>query len=180
MNFHVVGSSFSVGIAESPALVLWCSSPSWRRPCPSSRSRTTSLVLAFVPALFAHVRTLFVSHVRLRSRSRRGGIVRGRFLRALLQSATLRFRAVRVSAYRSIFRGIQGRDSVFVIASATRLVRGSSRASPFEAGPLPRFVESHFSRKHIEPNSLVIVNSVSGRNLSTCFVVGSFHIPLQS
>ena len=70
------------------------------------------VVLVLVPALFAHVRTLFVSHVRLRSLQSGGGKLRGRCARSLL-SATLRFVSVQ-------------NDSVFIIASATRLVRGSS------------------------------------------------------
>ena len=172
MNFHVVGSSFSVGISEAPALVLFvfvkaavpvfALADHFAGPCLRTRTfRTRSHIVRFARSL------------EVAPAGRRQAEGARRALPVVRRS--LRFRAVRVSACRSILRGIQGRDSVFVIASATRLVRGSSRASPFEEGPLPRFVESHFSRKPIEPNSLVIVNSVSGRNLSTCFVVGSFH-----
>ena len=174
MKFHVVGSSFSVGISEAPALVLFvfvkaavpvfALADHFAGPCLRTRTfRTRSHIVRFARSL------------EVAPAGRRQAEGARRALPVVRRS--LRFRAVRVSAYRSLLREIQGRDSVFVIASATRLVRGSSRA-PAE-GPLPPFVESHFSRKHIEPNSLVIVNSVSGRNLSTCFVVGSFLTPAE-
>ena len=120
MNIHVVGSSFSPGIVEAPfafavvkALLAFVLAD--RCGGPSSRTRTFRTR--------SHI-VRFARSLEVAPAGRRQAEGARRALPVVRRS--LRFRAVRVSAYRSILREIQDRDSVFVIASATRLVRGSS------------------------------------------------------
>ena len=121
VNFHVVDSSFSPGIVEAPfAFAVVKALPAFvladRCGGPSSRTRTFRTRSHIV-----HFACSF--EVAPAGRRQAKGALRAL---SVVRPSSFRFRAVRVSAYRSILRRIHSRGSVLVVASATRLVRGSS------------------------------------------------------
>ena len=143
MNFHVVGSSFSVGISEAPALVLFvfvkaavpvfALADHFAGPCLRTRTfRTRSHIVRFARSL----------EVAPEGRRQAEGARRA----PSVVRHSLRFRAVRVSAYRSILREISGsrfcirhrlRNSTrarFIASLAQRRVRSLDSSSRTSVG----------------------------------------------